>query len=103
MLIFYLTVTRNPAGVNQSIKAGLLTHLFLTTPSQVCEPSGFKLQFCSDRQSQDLQQQVLLPVCTAFPFHSLTVCNLFSETLTLQRYKVLFISCLFYQKNFCLF
>ena len=27
MLIFYLTVTRNPAGVNQSIKAGLLTHV----------------------------------------------------------------------------
>ena len=26
MLIFYLTTTRNPAGVNQSIKAGLLTH-----------------------------------------------------------------------------
>ena len=29
MLIFYLTVTRNPAGVNQNIKAGLLTHPIL--------------------------------------------------------------------------
>ena len=73
MLIFYLTVTRNPAGVNQSIKAGLLTHPIFATPSQINYPVTFVLQFCSlITRSGDLQQQVLLPVYTAFPFHSLT-------------------------------
>ena len=32
----------------------------------------------------DLQQQVLLPVYTAFPFNSLTTQKLFKETLTAQ-------------------
>jgi len=43
------------------------------------------LQFCSlITRSGDLQQQVLLPVYTAFPFHSLTTQKLFKETLTAQ-------------------
>ena len=68
MLIFYLD--RNPKSrrCKSEHQGRSSDSSLLTTPSQVCEPSGFKLQFCSDRQSQDLQQQVLLPGLHGIPF-----------------------------------
>ena len=40
--------------------------------------------FQAEKTVSDLQQHVLLPVYTAFPFHSLTTQKLFKETLMAQ-------------------
>lgn len=45
---------------------------------------GWKQLSAYITRSGDLQQQVLLPVYTAFPFHSFTTQKLFKETLTAQ-------------------
>ena len=86
MLIFYLTVTRNPAGVNQSIKAGLLTH-----PVRRAFPASWPVAKESDRtiprKETGLTAASTVPDSHRIPYYSARFEKTYGYLLRVQIYE----------------